>query len=86
MQGTEPLILTEGRLRLSYEDYEQWAHEDIHAEWVAGEVIVQMPAGTLHQALVGLLYSLLSDYVRFYQLGRVFAAPYEMRVGASGNA
>ena len=31
------------RLRMSYEDYLQWADEDVHAEWVDGEVIIQMP-------------------------------------------
>ena len=31
------------RLRMSYEEFLQWADEDVHAEWVDGEVIVHMP-------------------------------------------
>ncbi len=31
------------RLRMSYEEFLAWADEDVHAEWVDGEVIVQMP-------------------------------------------
>lgn len=80
-----PSVVTDRPLRLSYADFEQWANEDVHAEWVDGEVIVQMPAGTLHQALVGFLFGLVSAYVRFYQLGRAFTAPYEMRTGASAR-
>lgn len=29
-------------LRMSYEEYRAWADEDVHAEWVDGEVIVSM--------------------------------------------
>jgi len=29
-------------LRMGYEEFLAWAGEDIHAEWVNGEVIVQM--------------------------------------------
>ena len=42
------------RLRMSYAEYLAWAHEDIHAEWVNGEVIVHMPPKTTAPNCCGL--------------------------------
>ena len=47
------------RLRRSYEEYLAWADEDIHAEWVNGEVIIQRSAKPPHQAVVSFLMKLL---------------------------
>ena len=72
------------RLRMSYEQYLRWADEDVHAEWVDGEVIVFMPPKTRHQEIVSFLNSLLNFYARFFQLGSVFTAPFEMRLSPAG--
>jgi Uma2 family endonuclease len=74
------------RLRMSYEDYLKWAGEDAHTEWVDGEVIIQMPPGTLHQNVVLFLSTLMHLFVQFYRLGEVLTAPYEMRVSSTESA
>jgi len=64
------------RRRMTYEEYVEWIEEDVHAEWVDGEVIVHMPA--TDQALLLL-------YVSRLKLGRVFTAPYPMRLKATAS-
>jgi Uma2 family endonuclease len=71
---------------MSYEEYLAWAHEDIHAEWVNGEVIVQMPPKQPHQIVVTFLLQLMGLFVQLYQLGRLLPAPFEMRATPDGPA
>ncbi|MGQ9879390.1 MAG: Uma2 family endonuclease [Armatimonadota bacterium] len=72
------------RLRMSYEQFLQWAEEDAHAEWVDGEVIVFMPPKDRHQKIVQFLIALLSNYVDTFGLGEIRPAPFEMRLSPSG--
>ncbi len=76
----------EQRLTMSYEEFLAWADEDVHAEWVNGEVIVFMPSKTRHQLVAWFLSSLLGLYVDFFRLGRVLTAPFEMKVSSGGSA
>src|SRR5688572_26646078 len=75
-----PSLIRPDRLRMSYEEYLQWADEDTHAEWVEGEVIVHMPAKDIHQATLGFLYRLLSLFVEVFALGRLRTAPFEVKI------
>ncbi len=75
----------ERRLKMTYDEFLAWAGEDIHAEWVDGEVTVFVPPSIRHQDLVLFLGSLLSWYARALGLGRVMVAPFEMRL-APGQA
>jgi Uma2 family endonuclease len=68
------------RLKMSYDEFLEWSGEDTHAEWVNGEVIVFMPPKTAHQRISLLLATLLSLYTRFFNLGDVLTAPFEMRL------
>lgn len=70
----------ERRLRMGYQQFLDWADEDVHAEWVDGEVTLFMPPSVLHQRLLGFLYTLLSWYARRLDLGEVLMAPVEMRI------
>src|SRR5262245_59802154 len=74
------------RLRMSYAEYLAWAHEDIHAEWVNGEVIVHMPPKQPHQIVVSFLLRLLGQYIELYRLGILLPAPFEMRAIPEGPA
>jgi Uma2 family endonuclease len=65
----------EQRLRMSYEAYLAWADEDIHAEWVNGEVIVYMPPKIQHQRVVRFLLQLLSLFTQLCRSGEVLVAP-----------
>lgn len=76
----------EQRLTMTYQDFLAWADEDTHAEWVNGAVIVFMPPTIRHQDIIGFLYGLLSQYIRWRNLGRIFVAPCEMRAIHDGPA
>ena len=73
-------------LRMSYEEYLAWADEDVHAEWVNGEVIVQMPPKEPHQRVVAFLMSLMTLFIQLFKLGRLLPAPFEMRAIPDGPA
>jgi Uma2 family endonuclease len=71
---------------MSYEEYLAWANEDVHAEWVNGEVIVHMPPKPRHQQVVTFLLRLLGQFIELFQLGRLLPAPLEMRATPDGPA
>jgi Uma2 family endonuclease len=74
------------RLRMSYEEFLAWADEDVHAEWVDGEVIVQMPPKRPHQRVVAFLLQVIGLFTQLFQLGEVLPAPFEMRATPDGPA
>jgi Uma2 family endonuclease len=71
---------------ISYEEYVEWADENIHAEWVDGEIVVHMPPFEIHQTLLSFVHRLLAEYVEFEHLGRVLIAPFEMRLLSQKSA
>jgi Uma2 family endonuclease len=71
---------------MSYEEFLAWAGEDVHAEWVDGEVIVQMPPKEEHQNVLTFLATLLRTYAEAFDLGRVLVAPFEMKLSPDGPA
>jgi Uma2 family endonuclease len=75
----------ERRLPMSYEEFLAWADEDVHAEWVDGEVTVFVPPNERHQQIVGFLVTLLRLYVRSLRLGEVLQAPFEVRLRDSAR-
>ncbi|NJO05702.1 MAG: Uma2 family endonuclease [Chloroflexaceae bacterium] len=50
------------------------------AEWVDGETIIFMPPNIVHQTLTTFLTTFIYLYVDFFKLGKVLAAPVEMRL------
>jgi Uma2 family endonuclease len=76
----------EQRLAMTYEEFLAWADEDVHAEWVDGEVIVFMPASDRHQVVAAFFHTLVFLFVRAFNLGEVRIAPFEMRAKPGGPA
>ncbi|MBM3242664.1 Uma2 family endonuclease [Candidatus Poribacteria bacterium] len=74
------------RLKMTYEEFREWANEDIHAEWIDGEVIIHMPPKDPHQTLVEFLERTIAFFVEIFHLGVVRIAPFEMRLQESGPA
>ncbi|MER3404777.1 MAG: hypothetical protein C4289_06110, partial [Chloroflexota bacterium] len=74
------------RRRMSYEEYLAWADEDTPAEWVEGEVIVPMPPKEPHQMLVAFLDRVIGLFVAVFGLGRLLAAPFEVKLRPEGPA
>lgn len=70
----------EQRIPMSYDEFLVELPENIHAEWVDGEAIIFMPPTTRHQDIVIFLASLLHFFVDFSRLGKLLAAPVEMRL------
>jgi Uma2 family endonuclease len=73
-------------LRMDYETFLNWTNEDIHAEWVEGEVIIHMTAKPIHQATLGFLFQLLGLFVNLFDLGKIYTAPLEMKVKPGGSS
>lgn len=73
-----PQVLAEP---ISYEDFLAQSDEDLHAEWVDGEVILMSPASIRHQNLSDFLVSLMRAFVEAHKLGVVLSAPIQMKTG-----
>jgi Uma2 family endonuclease len=80
------LLLQEAKKLMSYEEYLAWVGEDGRAEWVGGEAIVFQPPTALHQALVGFLNLVLGLFVGVFGLGRLWAAPFELKIKPGGSS
>jgi len=76
----DTLPASEQRIRMSYTEYLSWYGENARGEWVDGEVIVFMPPTKLHQDAMLFLAVVLRHYARFFDLGTVVVAPFEMRL------
>jgi len=65
---------------VSYEAFLDWADEDVHAEWIDGEIHVMAPASSTHQRLVRFLSNVLSVWVEERDAGEVLTAPFQMKL------
>lgn len=72
----------EQRLKMTYQEFLEWADEDTHAEWVNGEVIVFMPPKNIHQRLLNFLTTVLNNFTQFFGLGELRFAPFEVKLAA----
>jgi Uma2 family endonuclease len=72
------------RLKMSYEEFLQWAGESTMSEWVNGEVIIHMPPKDIHQTATGFLFRLLTLFVDLLDLGKVIIAPFEVKLWPNG--
>lgn len=67
-------------LKMSYEEFLEWADEDTLAEWVNGEVIMSSPASLPHQRIVDFLVNIINMFVTSRDLGAVLSAPFQMKM------
>jgi Uma2 family endonuclease len=71
---------------LTYEDFLAWAlGEEMHTEWVNGEVMVYMSATPLHQERVIVLTRLLGLFVDVLRLGKVYTGLMQMKLPAGAS-
>jgi len=68
-------------LKMTYEEFLQWADEDVPAEWVDGEVFLISPASHRHQLLAGFLSTMLRFFVETRHAGVILTAPFQMKLG-----
>jgi len=76
--ATQPPVL-----KMTYEEFLDWADEDTYAEWVDGEIELMSPASVEHQDISGFLAALLRFYAEDSNAGKVLAAPFQMKLPAS---
>ncbi len=70
---------------MTFEEFLDWADEDILAEWANGEVVMTSPASRRHQDTAKFLLTTLSAFVDMHDLGTVMGAPFVMRLPTSGR-
>jgi Uma2 family endonuclease len=66
--------------KISFEEFLDWMDEDIHAEWVDGEVVMTSPANIKHQDVSLVLALALRIYSDIFDLGKVLQAPIQMKL------
>jgi Uma2 family endonuclease len=66
-------------LRMTYEQFLEWADEDTNAEWVNGEVVWMSPLSDLHQELALFLLRVLAAFVEERRLGKLRYERYQMK-------
>lgn len=71
---------------ISYEEFLASVDEGTHAEWVDGEVVWMTPPTEEHARITSYLSHILSGYNKRRRLGgRVYHAPFQMKLSASGR-
>jgi Uma2 family endonuclease len=65
---------------VSWDEFLAWAPDDWRVEWVAGEIIEMPPAHEDHQDTGLFLVTFLLLYIQRHGLGRIFYAPFLMRL------
>lgn len=83
---TTPEALAPRRLKMSYEEYLEFASGSRIMEWVNGEVIIYMPPLYQHQNIVSFLDRLLGSFIQFFNLGTLILAPFEVKLWPDGPA
>lgn len=70
----------------TFEEFMEWLDDDVHAEWVDGEVEMMGPVSEDHQDIGGFLISLIREFVSLRKLGIVLYDPFQMRLKDSRSS
>jgi Uma2 family endonuclease len=70
-------------LKMTYEEFLDWADEDTYAEWVDGKVEMMSPASVEHQKISLFLSRLLAEFMEQHDAGEVLVAPFQMKLPPS---
>ena len=72
-------------LRMTYDEFLDWADEDTLAEWVDGKVVMASPASVRHQLVATFLHDLVHTFAKVHALGIVLLPPFQMKLATSGR-
>ncbi|MGH9427481.1 MAG: Uma2 family endonuclease [Terriglobia bacterium] len=67
--------------KMTYAEFLRTVPDDVHAEWVDGEVVPMTPVSRDHNELSVFLLALLQHYVEAQNLGKIFCEPFQMKTG-----
>jgi Uma2 family endonuclease len=84
-QTTLPRLVRGEWVPITSEEFDAWVPDGMQAEWVDGKGIIFVSTSTLHGELAVFFTELLRHYLLLFDLGRVFAAPVELRLPSSGQ-
>lgn len=84
-QSTLPKLVRGEWVPMTCEEFLAWVPDGMQAEWVDGAGIIFASTSTLHGELVLFFTDLLRRYLLLFDLGRVFAAPVELRLPPRGE-
>jgi Uma2 family endonuclease len=73
------------RSTMSYEDFLEWADEDMLAEWVDGEVIIASTSSDKDQIVREFLHNVLRIFVGVRNQGIVRSSRFQMKLRRSGR-
>ncbi|MBI4584831.1 MAG: Uma2 family endonuclease [Planctomycetes bacterium] len=85
LQVAETLLRPDQPLKMTYEEFLNWADEDTLAEWVDGGVIMTSPASKRHQKTGSFVGQMVDQYVRHKKLGEVLFPPFQMKLLRTGR-
>jgi Uma2 family endonuclease len=80
LQAVKSPATEEQPLRMTYEEYREWAKDHPHSEWADGEAFAFMSVTARHSLIVVFLVKLLGAYVDVRGLGIVLGDPFAMLV------
>jgi Uma2 family endonuclease len=72
-------------LKMTYEEFLQWADEEQHCEWVNGEVIFMGTVSREHNAIGHFLIAILSIWIESKNLGVLCSDPFNMKTAPHLN-
>jgi Uma2 family endonuclease len=78
--ATRPPLVRGEWVPMSYEEFLEWVPDGTLGEWVDGEAMILVTSSERHVRYLLLFTNLLSAYVDVFGLGRVFPAPFQMRL------
>jgi Uma2 family endonuclease len=67
--------------KITYEQFLQELDEQVHAEWVDGEVVLMSPIGAEHQEIGRFLLIIVSLFVEARRAGVIRYEPFQMKTG-----
>ncbi|MEW6126356.1 MAG: Uma2 family endonuclease [Acidobacteriota bacterium] len=72
-------------LKMTYEEFLQWADDKQHVEWVNGEVVFMGTVSSLHQIIGSFLIALFRIWVETKNLGEIRYDPFNMKTAPHLN-
>lgn len=82
VQMLERPAQTPPALRMTYEEFLDWLTDDVHAEWVNGEVVMHSPVTRRHIQVHKLLLEVIDLFLQAKDLGELAFDPFQMKTAA----
>jgi Uma2 family endonuclease len=82
---TLPPLVRGQWLPMTYEEFLAWVPDGAQAEWVDGKGIIFVTTSARHAQLGLFLKRLVAAFLALFELGRVFDAPFEMRLRSGAS-